>query len=76
MVVGDPALVVLGASGGGGLGAREGSVGVDNLLSLLGGARGALGLGEQSLDPSLVDKVESTAKGSSQDKVEEDAVEE
>lgn len=74
VVLGDPALVVFGASGGGRLGARGSSVGFDGLLGLLGGARSAFGLGEQGLDPGLVDKVEGAAKGSSQDEVEEDAV--
>lgn len=71
MVVGNPALVVRLA---GGLGAGEGIGGVDGLLDgLLGGAR-LLGLGEQSLDPGLVDEEEGASEGGSEDKVEEDAV--
>lgn len=76
MVFGNPALVVAfaGASGGGRFGAGERGVDFGRLLGLLGGARSALGLGKKSLDPSLVDKVERAAKGSSQDEVKEDAV--
>lgn len=70
VVVRDPALVI-GLAGG--LGAREGISGVDGLLDgLLGGAR-SLGLGEQSLDPGLVDKEEGATENSSEDKVQEDA---
>lgn len=69
MVVGDPALVVRLA---GGLGAGEGIGGVDGLLDgLLGGAR-LLGLGEQGLDPGLVDEEEGASEGGSEDEVEED----
>lgn len=72
MVVGDPALVVRLS---GGLGAREGIGGVDDGLldGLLGGA-GLLGLGEQRLDPGLVDEEEGASEGGSEDKVQEDAV--
>lgn len=71
VVVRDPALVVRLA---GGLGAGEGIGGVDGLLGgLLGGAR-LLGLGEQGLDPGLVDKEEGASEGGSEDQVEEDAV--
>jgi hypothetical protein len=71
VVVGDPALVVRLA---GGLGAGEGVSGVDGLLDgLLGGAR-LLGLGEQGLDPGLIDEVEGASEGGGEDEVEEDAV--
>lgn len=75
MVVRDPALVVvLGSTGSGsdGLRGRLGLNDVDVLLGLLCGA-GTLGLGEQGLNPGLVDKVESSSKGSRQEEVEEDA---
>lgn len=65
----------LGARGNArGLGRRGG---LDNLgaLALLGGL-GPLGLGEQGLDPGLVDKVDSAAKDAGQDEVEEDAISE
>lgn len=71
MVVGDPALVVRLA---GGLGAGEGIGGIDGLLDGLLGGAGPLGLGEQGLDPGLVDEVEGAAKRGSEDKVQEDAV--
>lgn len=76
MVLGDPALIVLlarASSSAGGLGAGEGLGGLD-LLALLGGA-GALGLGEESLDPGLVDEVEGTGEGGGEEEVEEDAIE-
>lgn len=70
VVVRDPALVV-GLAGG--LGAGEGISGVDGLLDgLLGGAR-SLGLGEQGLDPGLVDEEEGATENGSEDKVQEDA---
>lgn len=75
MVLGDPALVIVlaRASGSaGGLGAGEGLSSLD-LLGLLGGA-GALGLGEESLDPGLVDEVEGTSEGGGEEDVEEDAI--
>lgn len=69
-MVRDPALVI-GLAGG--LGAGEGISGVDGLLDgLLGGAR-SLGLGEQSLDPGLVDEEEGATENGSEDKVQEDA---
>lgn len=69
MVVRDPALVI-GLAGG--LGAGEGISRVDGLLDgLLGGAR-SLGLGEQSLDPGLVDEEEGATENGSEDKVQED----
>lgn len=66
MALGDPALVVVLPGGGGdrfggGLG-----------LGLLG-AGGALGLGEEGLDPGLVDKVEGAGEGGGEEEVEEDA---
>lgn len=76
MVVGDPSLIVVLASGSGHtsrLGARERVGDIDGgLLALLGGLR-SLSLGEESLDPGLVDEVESAGEGSSQEEVEEDA---
>lgn len=73
MVVRDPALVVA-ASGNSnsGLGAGQSGVRVGDLLDLLGGL-GTLGLGEQSLDPGLVDEEEETREGGGQEQVEEDA---
>lgn len=75
VVVGDPSLIVVLARGSGDasrFGAREGIGDVDGgLLALLGG--GTLGLGEESLNPGLVDEVESTGEGSSEEEVEEDA---
>lgn len=71
VVVGDPALVVAGG-GGGRIGGGRGDFGLD-LLDFLGGARSALGLGEEGLDPGLVDKVEGTSESGRQDEVEEDA---
>lgn len=76
VVVRDPFGVKVGTAGSaGGLVAGEGLGGLDldDLLGLLG--PGALGLGEQGLDPGLVDKVEGTGKGGAQDEVQEDAVE-
>lgn len=75
VVLGDPALIVVLARAGGsasGLGAGEGLSSLD-LLGLLGGA-GALGLGEESLDPGLVDEVEGTGEGGGKEEVEEDAI--
>lgn len=76
VVVGDPALVVglAAGGGGGGLGAGEDVGGLGNgLLDLFRGAGSALGLGEEGLDPGLVDKVEGAGKGGGEDEVEEDA---
>lgn len=75
MVLGDPALVIAlcGASGNARrLGARGGGVGVGRLFALLG-LIGALGLGEEGLDPRLVDKVEGAGEDGREDHVEEDA---
>lgn len=74
MVVRDPALIVVLARGidnGDSLGAGEGLGNIDGLLGLLVGA-GALGLGEEGLDPGLVDEVESAGEGSREEEVEED----
>ena len=72
VVVGDPALVVglVGARGhGGGLASGENLDGLV-LLDLLGAlAR----LGEEGLDPGLVDEVEGAAEDSGKEEVEEDA---
>jgi hypothetical protein len=81
MVVGDPALVialaVAAASGTGRLGSRDG-LGLDDnrLLNLLGsrGAGAANLLGEERLDPGLVDEVEGGAEDAGQEEIEEDAV--
>lgn len=70
VVVRDPALVVRLA---GGLGAGKGIGGVDGLLDRLLGRARSLSLGEQSLDPGLVDEEEGAAEDSSEDKVQEDA---
>lgn len=76
MVGGDPGLIVVlvGASAGGTgrFGSGKG-LNLNNLLGLLGAGAGATsGLGEESLDPSLVDEVERGAKETSQEEVEED----
>jgi hypothetical protein len=73
-MIGDPVLVVGSAGEGdaGGLGTGEVGVGLESLDDLLGGAR-ALGLGEEGLDPGLVDEVEEAAEGRGEEKVEEDA---
>jgi hypothetical protein len=70
VVVRDPALVI-GLAGG--LGAREGIGGVDGLLDGLLGSTRFLGLGEESLDPGLVDEVEGASESGSENKVQEDA---
>jgi hypothetical protein len=74
VALGDPALVVVLSRSGGDtrlVGAGDG-LGLD-LLGLLGGAGSALGLGEEGLDPGLVDKVQGTSEGTSEEEVEEDA---
>lgn len=76
VVLRNPALVVAlgGASGDPSrLGAREGFGNLDGLLGLLGGSGSATGLGEEGLDPGLVNKVKSAAENASQEEVEEDA---
>lgn len=77
MVLGDPGLVValVGTSGDAGrLGAGQRLSGFDRFLALLGGARSALGLREEGLDPGLVDEVEGSAEDSGQEDVQEDAI--
>lgn len=73
VVLRDPALIVALASRGGnssvGLSHRDCDADLANLL----GGLGLLSLGEQSLDPSLVDKVEGSGESSGQEEVEEDA---
>lgn len=74
VVVRNPALVVVlsrGNGDGGRLGAGERLSNIDGLLGLLVGT-GALGLGEESLDPGLVDEVEGTGESSREEEVEED----
>ena len=77
MVLGDPALVVAlvetcGVTGG--LVAGQGlNLNLLNLLDHLDGG-GAAGLGEQSLDPCLVDKPGGGTKDASQEEVQEDAM--
>ena len=77
MVRGDPALVkvLLAARGGtGGLGTGE-RLGNLDLLDLFGGLGLLDSLGEESLDPGLVDEVESSAEDTGEEEVEEDATE-
>lgn len=84
MVGRDPALVVaLGAFTAAGstgrLVAREGSVGIGgdgSLAALLaaGASAGLLGLREERLDPSLVDKVQGRAEEAGEEQIQEDAV--
>lgn len=72
MVFGDPALIVaLTSRDTGGLGTGEVGIG-DGLdfLGLTGG--GAASLGEEGLDPGLVDEVESSSECTSEEEVEED----
>jgi hypothetical protein len=74
VVVRDPALVVVLArdvGNGDGLGTGERFSNIDGLLGLLVGA-GALSLGEEGLDPGLVDEVESTGESSREEEVKED----
>lgn len=70
MVLGDPALVVL-ASDASGISGN--GLGLEGLAGLLGG-RLLGGLGEEGLDPGLVDEVDGASEGASEDEVEEDAV--
>ena len=77
VVLGDPGLVValVSTSGDAGrLGPGQRLSGFDRLLALLDGARSALGLREEGLDPGLVDEVESSAEDSGQEYVQEDAI--
>lgn len=71
----NPALIVsLASRQASGLGARK-NVGVLNgLLHGFPGGPGALGLGEESFNPSLVNEVEGTAEASRENEVEEDTV--
>lgn len=74
VVVRDPALVVVlsrSDGNGGRLGAGERLSNIDGLLGLLVGT-GSLSLGEESLDPCLVDEVEGTGESSREEEVEED----
>ena len=81
MVVGDPALIVAlaiaAASGTGRLGSRDG-LGLDDnrLLDLLGsrGAGAADLLGEEGLNPGLVDEVEGGTEDAGQEEIKEDAI--
>lgn len=80
VVAGDPALIVVlavGAGRGGGLASGK-RLGLDLLDLLAGRASGGAtgGLGEEGLDPGLVDEVENTAEDTTQEEVEEDAVDE
>lgn len=71
---GNPAFVVgLASRDAGGL--RAGDVSVGSGLDLLGLAGRAASLGEQGLDPGLVDEVESSSEGTSEEEVQEDAKE-
>lgn len=75
-VVRDPGLVVVlvdTAGDAAGLVAGQRLSNVDD-LALLGGTGSLLGLGEESLDPGLVDEVQSATKDASQEEVEEDTV--
>jgi len=73
VALGDPALIVaLASREAGGLGSGEVGIndGLDN-LGLAGG--GAASLGEESLDPGLVDEVDGAGESASEEEVEEDA---
>lgn len=69
VMLGDPALIVL-ASDGGGIG---NGLGLEGLAGLLG-SRLLGGLGEEGLNPGLVDEVDGSGESASEDEVEEDAV--
>ena len=74
MVVGDPALVVIltiGARDHGGLGVRVDGLNDLGLADLLGGL-GPLRLGEQRLDPCLINEVKGAGEDGAQEDVEED----
>lgn len=76
-VVWDPRLVVVpvnAAGDAGGFIAGEGLGHINDLLALLLRQGGLLCLGEEGLDPGLVDEVESAGKGAGQEQVEENAV--
>lgn len=77
MVLGDPGLVVSLVSASGyawRLGSGQRLSSLDRLLAFLAGARGALGLREEGLDPGLVDEVERSAEDTGQEKIQEDTV--
>lgn len=70
VVLGDPALVVLASDA---CGISGNGLGLEGLAGLFGG-RLLGGLGEEGLDPGLVDEVDGASEGASEDEVEEDAV--
>lgn len=72
VALGDPALVVP-HTGRGGLGRRHGG-GLGGLLPGLAGGGAAAGLGEEGLDPGLVDPVTGSAEDGREDEVQEDAI--
>lgn len=75
-VVRDPGLVVVlvnTAGGTGGLVARQRLGDIDD-LALLDGTRSLLSLGEEGLNPGLVDEVEGATEDAGQEEVQEDAV--
>jgi hypothetical protein len=77
-MLGDPGLVVTlvsASSNSGRLGAGQWLSGFDGLFALLSGTGSALGLGEEGLDPGLVDKVEGATEDTGQEDIQEDAVE-
>lgn len=74
-MIGDPGLIVGlidARSDNRGLVARQRLGHVDLLSGLLAGTRSLLGLGEESLNPSLVDKVDGAAEDAGQEEVQED----
>lgn len=76
VVVRDPRLIVVLVDTRGDanrLVARQGLGDLDGLLALLASARSLLGLGEQGLDPGLVNEVDSATEDAGQEEVEEDA---
>lgn len=75
-MVGDPGLIVSLVDARGdsrGLVSRQRLGHVDLLSDLLAGTRSLLGLGEEGLNPSLVDEVDGATKDASQEEVQEDA---
>lgn len=77
MVVRDPGFIVLASGSSSGLGTGKGGFGVGNgLLGLLGGARRALCLGEEGLNPGLVNKVQGASESGGEDEVEENTARE
>lgn len=83
MVLWNPALIEGAGTRGGGEGRRDGfgarerigiGIGGERLAAGLGtGGLGALGLGEESLNPGLVDEVQNSTEGGREEDVEEDA---